>query len=53
MYAWRQKALSALNEKNPRWDIFLKNVVPKETFFIAAPDVVPILCNKPCICIGD
>ena len=30
-------------------DIFLKNLVPKESFFFVASDVVPILYNKPCI----
>ena len=53
MYTWWQKTLSALNLQNPRWDIFLKNAVPKESFFFAASDVARILYNKPCICIGD
>ena len=33
--------------------MFLKNVVSKESFFFAASDVVHILYNTPCICIGD
>ena len=33
--------------------IFLKNVVPKEPFFFAASDIVPIIYNKPCICTAD
>ena len=33
--------------------MFLKNVVPEETFFFVASDVAPILYNKPCICTGD
>ena len=37
----------------PRKDVFLKNVVPKESFFFVASDVVAILYNKPCICTGD
>ena len=32
---------------------FLKNVVPKESFFFVASDVVPIVYNKTCICFGD
>ena len=32
---------------------FFLNVVPKESFFFVASDVVPILYNKPCIYIGD
>ena len=30
---------------------FKKNVVPKESFFVASD--VPILYNEPCICNGD
>ena len=33
--------------------ILLKNVVPKEPFFFAASDIVPIIYNKPCICTAD
>ena len=40
---WRE------SKKNPRQDIFQKNVVPKESFFFVASDVVPILYSKPCI----
>ena len=36
-------------KKNPRWDNFFKNVVPKDSFFFAASDVAPIVYNKPCI----
>ena len=32
---------------------FLKNLVPKESFFLVASDGVPILYNKPRICTGD
>ena len=31
---------------------FLKNVVPKESVFFVASDVVPILYNNPCMCTG-
>ena len=50
MYPWGQKALK---KKNPRQNIFLKNVVSKESFFFAASDVVPILNKKACICTGN
>ena len=30
-----------------------KKLVPKESFFFVASDVVPILYNRPCICTGD
>ena len=32
-----------------KYIFFKKNVVPKESFFFIASDVVPILYNKPCI----
>ena len=32
---------------------FLKNVVPKESFFVVASDVVPILYNKPCLTLEE
>ena len=32
---------------------FEKNVVPKESFFFVASDVVSILYIEPCICTGD
>ena len=40
-------------KKNSRYDIFLENVVPKQSFFFVASDVIPILYNKPCTCTGD
>ena len=50
-YTWGQRTLLALNKKKilVRIYVFL-NVVPKESFFFVAPDFVPILYNKPCIC---
>ena len=54
MYTWGQKTLLALNfKKNLSQDIFPKNIVLKESFFFVASDVVSIIYNKPCICIGD
>ena len=50
MYMWGKRTLLPLNYKKVLGTIFfLKNVVPKESFFFVASDVVPILYNKPCI----
>ena len=47
-----QRTLLALNFKKIPGRTFLKNVVPKEHFFVAS-DIVPILFNKPCTCSED
>ena len=56
---WKYKHLAAKDSFGTKLKeilgriFFLRNVVPKESLFFVASDVVPILWNKPCICTGD
>ena len=52
MSLWAKASFGTKLKKTPRQDIFLENVVPKESFIVAS-DVASILYNKPCICTGD
>ena len=50
--SWTKWIVLELNLKKVLGRTFYKNVMTKESFFVAS-DVVPVLYNEPFVCIGD